>query len=81
MSYLWRVLFCYIVGFQKISIPYPQMVLPIRVSHPLEFPFHLPAISYIPSHGLNLAHLEIIDRVPLKINCFHLKIFQLNIQA
>lgn len=35
MSYFWRVLFCCIVWFQKISIPYPQMVLPIGVSHPL----------------------------------------------
>ena len=30
-------------------------------------------ISYIPFHGLNLPYLEILDRVPLKINCSHLK--------
>ena len=34
---------------------------------------HPPGMSYFPFHGLNLPHLEIIDRVPLKINCSHLK--------
>ena len=34
---------------------------------------HPPGISYFPFHGLYLPHLEIIDRVPLKINCSHLK--------
>ena len=32
-----------------------------------------PGISYFPFHGLYLLHLQIIDRVPLKINCSHLK--------
>ena len=36
-------------------------------------PPHPPGISYFPFHGLNLPYLEIIDRVPLKINCSHLK--------
>ena len=30
-------------------------------------------ISYFPFHGLNLPYSEIINRVPLKINCSHLK--------
>ena len=30
-------------------------------------------ISYIPFYGLNLLYLEILDGVPLKINCSHLK--------
>ena len=34
---------------------------------------HPPGISYFPFHGLYLPHLEIIDRLPLKINCSHLK--------
>ena len=34
--------------------------------NPLPFPF-------LPFHGLNLPYLEILDRVPLKINCSHLK--------
>ena len=71
----------FIVWFQKISIPHPQMVLLIRPPTPLEFLFqrghvyppHPPGISYFPFHGLNLPYLEIIDRVPLKINCSHLK--------
>ena len=69
-----------IVWFQKISIPPPRMVLPIRPPTPSEFPFlrghvsppHPPGISYFPFHVLNLPYLEIIDRVPLKINCSHL---------
>ena len=72
-----------IVWFQKISIPPPRMVLPIRPPTLWEFPFqrghvqppHPPGISYFPFHGLNLPYLEIIDRVPLKINCSHLKTF------
>ena len=36
-------------------------------------PPHPPGISYFPFHGLNLPYLEIIDRVPLKINCSYLK--------
>ena len=67
--------------FQKISIPLPRMVLPIRPPHPLKISIpegscitpHPPGISYFPFHGLYLPHLEIIDRVPLKINCSHLK--------
>ena len=70
-----------IVWFQKISIPLPQMVLPIRPLHPLGISVsegscitpHPPGISYFPFHGLNLPYLEIIDRVPLKINCSHFK--------
>ena len=70
-----------IVWFQKISIPPPRMVLPIRPPHPLGISVpegscitpHPPGISYFPFHGLNLPYLEIIDRVPLKINCSHLK--------
>ena len=34
---------------------------------------HPPGISYFPFQGLYLPHLEIIDCVPLKINCSHLK--------
>ena len=34
---------------------------------------HPPGISYFPFDGLYLLHLEIIDRVPLKINCSYLK--------
>ena len=57
------------------------MVLSIRPPHPLRIsvPEGLcitpipPRISYIPFHGLNLPYLEIIDCVPLKINCSHLK--------
>ena len=71
----------YNVWFQKISIPLPRMVLSIRPPHPLRIsvPEGLcitpipPRISYIPFHGLNLPYLEIIDCVPLKINCSHLK--------
>ena len=70
-----------IVWFQKISIPLPRMVLPIRPPHPLGISVpegscitpHPPGISYFPFHGLYLPHLEIIDRVLLKINCSHLK--------
>ena len=36
-------------------------------------PPHPQGISYFPFHGLILPCLEIIDRVPLKINCSHLK--------
>ena len=32
-----------------------------------------PGISYFPFHDFTLPYLEIIDRVPLKINCSHLK--------
>ena len=34
---------------------------------------HPPGISYFPFHGPYLPHLDIINRVPLKINCSHLK--------
>ena len=69
------------VWFQKISIPLPRMVLPIRPPHPLGISVpegscitpHPPGISYFPFHGLYLPHLEIIESVPLKINCSHLK--------
>ena len=70
-----------IVWFQKISIPLPRMVLPIRPPHPLGIfapegsyitPYP-PGISYFPFHGVYLPHLEIIDRVPFKVNCSHLK--------
>ena len=69
------------VWFQKISIPLARMVLPNRPPHPLGISVpegscitpHLPGISYFPFHGLYLSHLEIIERVPLKINCSHLK--------
>ena len=62
-------------------IPLPRMVLPIRPPHPLGISVpegscitpHPPEISYFPFHGLYLPHLEIIDRLPLKINCSHLK--------
>ena len=71
----------YFVWFQKISIPLPLMVLPIRPPHPVGISIpegscitpHPPGISYFPFHGLYLPHLEIIDRVPLKINCSHHK--------
>ena len=71
----------YIVWFQKISIPLPLMVLPIRPPHPVGISIpegscitsHPLGISNFPFHGLYLPHLEIIDRVPLKINCSHLK--------
>ena len=46
----------------KISIPEGSCITP-----------HPPGISYFPFHGLYLPHLEIIDSVPLKINCSHLK--------
>ena len=58
------------------------MVLPIRPPpHPLGISVpegscitpHPSGISYFPFHGLYFPHLEIIDRVPLKINCSHLK--------
>ena len=57
------------------------MVLAIRPPHPLKISIpegscitpHPPGISYFPFHGLYLPHLEIIDSVPLKINCSHLK--------
>ena len=70
-----------IVWFQKISVPLPRMVLPIRPPHPLGISVpegscttpHPPGISYFPFHGLYLPHLEIINHVPLKINCSHLK--------
>ena len=72
-------LIVHIVWFQKISIPLPRMVLPIRPPHPLGISVpegscitpHPPGISYFPFHGLYLPHLEIIERVPLKINCSH----------
>ena len=65
----------------EISIPLPRMVLPIRPPHPLKISIpegscitpHPPGISYFPFHGLYLPHLEIIDGVPLKSNCSHLK--------
>ena len=71
----------YIVWFQKISIPLLLMVLPIRPPQPVGIFVpegscitpHPPGISCFPFHGLYLSHLEIIDRVPLKINCSHLK--------
>ena len=63
--------------------PYPSHGWFFRLdpSTPSEFPIqrghvwppHPPGISYFPFHGLNLPYLEIIDRVPLKINCSHLK--------
>ena len=70
-----------IVWFQKISIPLPRMVLPIRPPHPLGISVpegscitpHPPGISYFPFRGLYLPHLEIVERVPRKINCSHLK--------
>ena len=70
------------VCFQKISIPPPRMVLPIRPPpHPLGISVpegscltpHPPGISYFLFHGLTLPHLEIFDHVPLKINCSHHK--------
>ena len=72
---------CSIVWFQKISIPLPRMVLPIRPPHPLGISVpegscitpHPPGISYFPFHGLYFPHLEITDCVRLKINCSHLK--------
>ena len=45
-----------------ISVPVGSCITP-----------HPPGISYFPFHCLYLPHLEIIDRVPLKINCSHLK--------
>ena len=52
------------------KIPSPSRNIPSRgVMHNP----HPPGMSYFPFHGLNLQHLEIIDRVPLKINCSHLK--------
>ena len=59
----------------------PWMALPIRHPHPFGVSVRegssitpLPrGISYFPFHGLNLLYLEILDRVPLKINCSHLK--------
>ena len=70
-----------IVWFQKISIPSPRMVLPIRPPHPLGISVpegscitpHSPGISCFPFHGLNLPYLEIINRLPLRINCSHLE--------
>ena len=46
----------------RISVPEGLCITPIP-----------PGISYVPFHGLNLPYLEIIDCVPLKINCSHLK--------
>ena len=73
------------VWFHKISIsppPPPRMVLSIRPPHPrgisvpegscITAPLPL-GISYFPFHGLKLPYLEIIHRVPFKINCCHLK--------
>ena len=51
--------------------PPQQMVLSIRPPpHPLGI--SVPEGSYITSHHPSLPHLEIIDRVPFKINCSHL---------
>ena len=47
-----------------ISVPEGSCITPTPPS---------PGISYVPFHGLNLPYLEIIDCVPLKINCSHLK--------
>ena len=58
---------------ENIHTPTPpqQMVLSIRPPpHPLGI--SVPEGSYITSHHPSLPHLEIIDRVPLKINCSHL---------
>ena len=70
--------------FQKISIPPPPTDGSSDYTPP---PTHLeisipegscitpypPGISYFLFHGLNLPYLEIIDCVPLKIDCSHLK--------
>ena len=62
--------------------PPPWMVLPIRPPPPTPQNFHSRGVNYNPHplgisffsfHGLNLPHLEIIDRILLKINCSHLK--------
>ena len=61
--------------------PYPFHGWFFRLDPPPEFPFsegscitpHPPGISYFPCHGFYLPHLEIIDRLLLKINCSHLK--------
>ena len=84
--YLIVFVFCFLpvtVLFQKISIPPPppRMVLSIRPPHPLGISVPEgscitappPGISYFPFHGLKLPYLEIIDCVPFKINCSHLK--------
>ena len=68
------------VRFQKIFIPLPWMVLLIRPPPPPRN-FCSRRVMYNPPptpqefliHGLNLPYLEIIDRVPLKINCSYLK--------
>ena len=62
--------------------PYPSTELFFRLDHPPPRNFCSRGVMYdpppprnflCPFHGLNLPYLEIIDRVPLKINCSHLK--------